>query len=120
MKSLDTTPFYAVSFAADETGYVQARFPDWPNIITGGDTLEEAAASAREALAAAIAWYRDAGLPLPDPSDRPSGQLNVRIPKSLHRDLKRRATDEGVSLNALVNHLLTSATSRQPPPGEAR
>jgi antitoxin HicB len=105
-------PFYPVTFEADETGSVIARFADWPNIVTGGDTLEEAVANAHEALAATIAYYEDEGLPLPQPLAEHTGQINVRVPRSLHRVLKRRAAEEGVSLNALVNYLLTGATQR--------
>jgi len=102
-------PFYAVTFEADETGYIMARFADWPNIITGGDTLAEAVQSAAEALEATIAYYHEEGLALPEPLGEHSGQLNIRVPRSLHRELKRRASEEGVSLNALVSHLLTVA-----------
>ena len=31
-----------------------------------------------------------------------SGKVNVRMPKSLHRDLAHRAEQEGVSLNQLI------------------
>lgn len=31
-----------------------------------------------------------------------SGKVNLRMPKSLHRDLARKASEEGVSLNQLM------------------
>lgn len=31
-----------------------------------------------------------------------SGKVNLRMPKSLHRDLARRAQEEGVSLNQMI------------------
>jgi predicted HicB family RNase H-like nuclease len=31
-----------------------------------------------------------------------SGKVNLRMPKSLHRDLARRAEEEGVSLNQFL------------------
>jgi len=38
----------------------------------------------------------------PDPSGDLSGRLVVRFPKSVHRELARRAAEEGVSLNQLI------------------
>ena len=37
-----------------------------------------------------------------DPSADLSGRLVVRFPKSMHRELARRAAEEGVSLNQLI------------------
>lgn len=38
----------------------------------------------------------------PDPSGDLSGRLVVRFPKSMHRELARRAAEEGVSLTQLI------------------
>ncbi|MBI3971593.1 MAG: toxin-antitoxin system HicB family antitoxin [Chloroflexi bacterium] len=38
----------------------------------------------------------------PDPSGDLSGRLVVRLPKSMHGELARRAAEEGVSLNQLI------------------
>ncbi len=38
---------------------------------------------------------------LPPPREY-SGKVNLRMPKSLHRDLVHRAQEEGVSLNQLI------------------
>ncbi len=51
----------------------------------------------------------DRKIPLPTPKRAFSGQFNIRVPRSLHRALVRSATEEGVSLNALVNQLLHAA-----------
>jgi len=38
----------------------------------------------------------------PDPAGDLSGRLVVRFPKSVHRELARRAAEEGVSLNQFL------------------
>ena len=48
-------------------------------------------------------------IPPPKPKARFSGQFNVRVPKDLHRELVRKAEEEGVSLNALVTYLLSQS-----------
>jgi len=43
-------------------------FPDVPEAITEGDTEEEVAAMAEDALVTALSFYTDNGHPLPRPS----------------------------------------------------
>lgn len=42
----------------------------------------------------------------------PSGRFMLRVPKTLHRDLKLEAVKEGVSLNHLVASLLAEEVGR--------
>jgi antitoxin HicB len=109
------TPFvgYAMKILPEKDGYLAVRFPDFPGIITGGHTPEEALLNAREALGATLETMRVRRIPRPVPKHRFSGQFNVRVPRSLHRTLARTAEEEGVSLNALITHLLNSAVSRK-------
>ncbi len=101
---------YEIKIIPDqESGYFAIRFPDFPNIITGGYDLREAIKNAQEALDLTIETMEKNKIPLPKPKMRFSGQFNVRVPKDLHRDLVRRAEEEGVSLNALVTYLLSQS-----------
>lgn len=94
---------------APEEDYFTARLPDFPGIITGGDTPEEALKNARDALQLTIETMQERKIPLPEPKTKYSGQFNVRIPRELHRTLVERAREEGVSLNAFINHIITQA-----------
>ncbi len=100
---------YEIKIVPQEDGYFAARFPDFPGIITGGSTPEEALHNAQEALTATLETMRARKIPRPAPKHRFSGQFNVRVPRSLHRALVRMAEEERVSLNALVTHLLNNA-----------
>jgi predicted RNase H-like HicB family nuclease len=93
----------------EESGYFAARFPDFPGIVTGGYTPEEAIQNAREALELTIDTIKKNRLPLPIPKLRYSGQFNVRVPRGLHRELVTKAEEEGVSLNALLTYLLSQS-----------
>lgn len=42
-----------------------------------------------------------------------SGKVNLRMPRSLHRDLARRAEEEGVSLNQLMVVVLARAVGEE-------
>jgi antitoxin HicB len=97
---------YEMVILPEEGDYFAVRFPDFPGIITGGHTPEEAVRNAQEALQVTLEAMRDRKIPLPTPKRTFSGQFNIRVPRSLHRALVRSADEEGVSLNALVSHLL--------------
>ena len=101
---------YEIKIIPDiESGYIAARFPDFPGIVTGGYSLEEAIKNARDALELTIDTMKKHKIPLPKPKTCFSGQFNVRIPRDLHRELVRKADEEGVSLNALVTYLLSQS-----------
>ena len=49
-----------------------------------------------------------------------SGKVNLRMPRSLHRDLARRAEEEGVSLNQFMVVALARAVGEEPSPSPQR
>lgn len=50
----------------DEGGAIVVTSPDFREIVTQGDTVEEAQAMSRDALQLIVDWYKDEGKPLPD------------------------------------------------------
>lgn len=95
-------------------GYV-ARVAELPGAISQGATIEEAAASVRDAMAGWISVALEDNIEIPEPRDinAYSGRFLLRIPKSLHAELAARAEEEGVSLNQYVATALASAVSRR-------
>lgn len=106
-------PYKVVLERSPEGGYV-AYLPELPGCITQGDTVEEALAMLEDAkkgwldLALKEGWE----IPVPDRDEEYSGRFVVRIPKSLHRRLVKKAHDENVSLNQLAAYLLSLGISR--------
>ncbi len=96
---------------ADEGGGYMVSFPDLPGCIADGSTIDEAIAEAHDAFEAwVMAEQEDKGkLPLPKTY---SGQYVQRIPRSLHRQLAKRAENEGVSLNQLAATLLAQGLAQ--------
>ena len=70
--------------------------------------MSQAEKAKREWLEAAI----EEGLDIKEPQEEYSGQLRLRMPKSLHRQLSRKAAEEGVSLNQYVVYELGKAVAR--------
>lgn len=107
---------YSMSiFWSDEDGAFVALSPDFPGLSAFGGTREEAVHEADEALVAMTESLRDdqEDLPAPRLLPRHSGQLRIRIPKSLHTRLVLEAERQGVSLNTLIAGLLEQGQSRK-------
>lgn len=84
-----------------------AMCPDFPGVSAFGDSQAEAMTEFRAALELAIETYEEESWPLPSPSrlpeaELPSGEFRVRLPRSMHAQLARRAALEGVSQNYVV------------------
>lgn len=92
----------------EEGGFV-VSYPELPGCISSGETIEKAIANINEAkrewLCAAV--ENGVKIPMPDKLNKYSGQLRLRMPKSLHRDLAVRAKEEGISMNQYCIYLLS-------------
>jgi antitoxin HicB len=112
---LDRYPFLVRPLSKEEGGGYLVEFPDFPGVISDGETPEEAIRNGQDALAAALMTMQEFGDPIPKPSQgtSASGQWRQRVPRSLHARLVSRAQQEGVSLNTLVNTLIAEGLGRK-------
>jgi antitoxin HicB len=81
-----------------------AKVVELPGCMTWAGTLEELEGMIEDAMRGWIEVSLEHGDPIPEPRSLEdySGQVRLRMPKSLHRDLVCRARDEDVSLNQLM------------------
>ena len=98
---------------SDEDDCWIAVCPELEGVSAFGDTPEEAAHELETAKALHIQVREEDGVPLPEPEKVVcfSGQLRLRMPKSLHKMLALSAKQEGVSLNTYIVHLLSAKSS---------
>jgi antitoxin HicB len=116
MRNLDDYPFEIRPLTKDEGGGFLVSYPDFNVCFSDGETVEEAIANGREALAGMIESLEAWGDPVPAPNSGgvASGKFVARVPKSLHAALTARAKMEGVSLNTLVLTLIAQGIGRAP------
>ena len=100
---------FEIIIEPNEEGGFYARIPDMPSIFTGGVTEMEALKNAKAAIKEYLEICKKDRLPIPQSK---SGKFNVRVPKDLHRELARKAAEQGVSLNQLVVYLLGRGTGK--------
>jgi len=105
---------FRIEWSDQDGGYI-ATCPEFPGLSAFGETPEEAIEEAQIALELFVEDYEESGESLPEPEAVPevSGQTRVRMPKSLHRDLKREAERQGTSLNSLIVSYLQRSLGRE-------
>lgn len=111
---------YPVKLTADkECGGFVVTFPDIPEAITQGETIEEVMEMAQNALETALDFYFDDRRPVPVPSKPKRGQRLVSLPLSIEAkvillnemvrqqvrpaELARRMRTSPQAINRLVN-----------------
>jgi predicted RNase H-like HicB family nuclease len=96
-----------VEWSQEDEAYV-ARVPALPGCAAHGETEAEAVGEVRVAADLILQEMKAEGqkAPLSDASADYSGNIRLRLPRSLHRDLDQLAGADGVSLNQKMVELL--------------
>ena len=105
---------FNIVWSEEDEEYI-ATCSSFPGLSAFGETEEEALHEAKIALDLFIESYKERGIPLPKPERTPkfSGQLSLRLPKSLHQRAARMATKDGVSLNQYITNALNREVSSE-------
>ncbi len=105
---------FQVFWSKPDEAYI-ATCSEFSLLSAVGDTPAKALEELNVALELAIEGYEEEGWPLPVPQERPvhSGQLRVRLSKSLHSKLATQAEAEGISLNTLIVTYLAEGLAGQ-------
>lgn len=88
-----------------------AKIPELRGLVTHGETLEEAAKNATDAIATWIEAAQEACVEIPEPIalQKMSGRFVTRIDPEIHRDLVMKAKQTGKTLNGIVSEILEEA-----------
>jgi predicted RNase H-like HicB family nuclease len=98
-------------FWSDEDGEYVAVVPEFPLLSALANTPSEAASELTMVIDTVLEMLAERGEQAPEPQvlSSFSGQLRVRLPRTLHQRLAGRAKMEDVSLNTLIVSLLAEA-----------
>ncbi|HVN02612.1 MAG TPA: type II toxin-antitoxin system HicB family antitoxin [Caulobacteraceae bacterium] len=134
--------FYPAVLERGEGGALALWFPDFPGVVAGGRSQEDAMARAADALEEALcgALDRDGALPQPTAIDAielpeecdfvayvavgatppdPSERVNIYLPKSLIERVDREAAERGMSRSSYFGWAVSTVLFRQSAkPGE--
>lgn len=94
---------FDLAWSVEDEGYI-ATCPEFIGLSAFGETANEALAEAQVALKLFIETYKEKGIALPEPKTVQdySGQIRLRLPKSLHGQAAKTAAEDGISLNQLI------------------
>jgi predicted RNase H-like HicB family nuclease/ABC-type nitrate/sulfonate/bicarbonate transport system substrate-binding protein len=99
---------YTIILEPGPDGWYGGEILEIPECIAQGQTPEETLSNLEEARRLLIEWNYEEGKEIPVPSIEQdySRSYLLRMPPSLHRQLKKNAEREGISLNQHINLLL--------------
>ena len=100
---------YRVTWSAEDAEHL-GLCAEFASLSWLAPTPEKALSGIRAVVADVVKDLRASGELVPDPiaERRYSGQLRVRIPPLVHRQLALQAAEEGVSLNRLASAKLAA------------
>lgn len=92
----------------EEGGYA-LHCPELPGCATCADTVEEGLKMLEDAKRCWFTACLEDGVAIPEPArlEDYSGQFKLRLPRSLHKRLAQRSSEEGVSMNQYCVYLLS-------------
>ncbi len=104
----------SIKWSDEDAGYI-ATIPGIRGLSAFGESLSAALSELEIAADAYFQSLKNAGkcMPVLDKITPFSGQLRLRMPKSLHAELSQAAENEGVSLNTYLISLLASEHTKR-------
>lgn len=108
---------YRVFWSPEDEEFVAVTAEFGDGLSWLAPSADEAFVGIRRLVARTIKELASAGEPVPEPlsAKRFSGKFVVRVPPELHRQLATQAAEAGVSLNRLIAHRLSTATTARRP-----
>lgn len=100
-----STFIYPIEITPDEGGGFVAVFPDFPEAITQGETLQGCLAEAADCLEEAVAGRMDDGEEIPNPSPVGRHAVNLPIRTALKASLHMALREKGISCGVLAEKL---------------
>lgn len=98
----------------DETGFA-ASYPELPGCVTCGTTIAETILNSEDAKRAWLSAAIEEGIKInkPENIDFSSAQLELRMPKTLHKTLCENSKKEGMSVNQYCISLLSKISKEK-------
>ena len=94
---------YRVEWSGEDKSHL-ARCLEFPSLTAHGDTSESALVEIKKVVSESVKWMDEAAEPIPEPygMKRYKGNLTLRIPPEIHKELAIRSAEEGVSINQYI------------------
>ena len=105
MKTYELTEKYTyrVEWSEEDKTHI-ARCLEFPSLMAHEDTIEGALKEIKEVVLSTIEWMdaENARIPEPFGMKRFKGNLTLRVPAEVHKNLVIKSAEEGVSVNQYI------------------
>jgi len=105
MKTYELTEKYTyrVEWSEEDKTHI-ARCLEFPSLMAHGDTIEGALKEIKEVVLNTIEWmdFENERIPEPFGMKRFKGNLTLRVPAEVHKNLVIKSAEEGVSVNQYI------------------
>lgn len=101
---------YKIEIQQNSDGSYFGKIVELEACMAGADSLPELLQMLEDAKKSWLKIALEDGIKIPEPMEQSreySGQFNLRIPKSLHKDLVSTAEKENISLDQYIVYLLS-------------
>ena len=94
---------YRIEWSEDDKVHI-ARCLEFPSLATHGNTAEEALHEIEKVVEETIKWMKEDNEQIPEPLGlkKFKGNLTLRVPPEIHRELAIKSAEEGVSINQFI------------------
>lgn len=94
---------YRIEWSQEDQVYI-ARCLEFPGLAAHGDTNEAALREIKIVVNESVKWLEEdkKGIPEPIGMKKFKGNLTLRVPPELHRELAMKSAEEGVSINQYI------------------
>ena len=94
---------YRVEWSEEDQLHI-ARCLEFPSLAAHGDTAEGALKEIEKVVEEVVVWMQEENEEIPQPFGlkRYKGNLTLRIPAEVHRNLSIKSAEEGVSINQYI------------------
>lgn len=94
---------YRIEWSNDDQLHI-ARCLEFPSLAAHGETSEKALKEIESVVTESIRWIEEDGGVVPEPlgARHYKGNITLRVPPDVHRNLAILSAEQGVSINQLV------------------
>ncbi|MBB6482682.1 type II toxin-antitoxin system HicB family antitoxin [Spirochaeta isovalerica] len=101
---------YRVEWSEEDNTHI-AKCLEFPSLMAHGDTSSDALKEIEDVVTEAIEWMREDGEEIPEPFGlkKYKGNLTLRVPPELHKNLAIKSAEEGISINKYIISRISAA-----------
>jgi len=94
---------YRVEWSEEDAIYI-GRCLEFPSLSAHGKTQEKALGQIRSVVASSLRWMKEDRESIPEPlgAKEFKGNLTLRVPADVHRQIAIRSAEEGISINQYI------------------